>query len=123
MKNDNQIEMTELPVKMNSIKINRPVRKLKKKIIRNNEKPIQKYRFIIQIAFISLCIWIGVDFYLFLKTGFVHPAHPAGIFIFLSIILMSLVFGKSFCSWLCPIGTISELIGDFGEKMMKRISQ
>ena len=33
---------------------------------------------------------------------------------------MSLVFGKSFCSWFCPIGFISELIGDFGEKVFKR---
>ncbi len=157
MKIDNQIEVAESPVKVNSTKLIRPVRKIKKKIIRNTEKPIQKYRFIIQLVFIALCIWIGVDFYLFahyletggaahfysrppgvdgflpissfmsfylfLKTGVIHSAHPAGVFIFLAIVLMSLVFGKSFCSWLCPIGTISELIGDFGEKIMKKISR
>ena len=61
-----------------------------------------------------------MSFYLFVTTGQIHPAHPAGMFIFLAIILMSLVFGKSFCSWLCPIGYISELIGDFGEKIFKR---
>lgn len=128
--------------------------KTKKKIIRNREKPIQKYRFIVQSLFALLCIWIGIDmylfvhylqsggtanfynrppgvegflpissmmsFYLFVTTGEIHPAHPAGMFIFLAIILMSLVFGKSFCSWLCPIGYISELIGDFGEKIFKR---
>ena len=33
---------------------------------------------------------------------------------------MSIVFGKSFCSWLCPVGLISELVGDFGEKIFKR---
>ncbi len=127
----------------------------KKKIIRNTEKPIQKYRFIIQSAFVGLCIWIGIEFYLFmqyletggraeffsrppgvdgflpissfmsfylfLKTGIIHNAHPAGFFIFLAIVLVSLVFGKAFCSWLCPIGTISELIGDFGDKIMKKI--
>jgi len=127
----------------------------KKKYIKNNEKPVQKNRFIIQSAFALLCIWIGIEFYLFvhsleadgasafynrppgvdgflpisslmsfylfLKTGIIHSAHPAGFFIFLSIVLMSLVFGKSFCSWLCPVGFISELVGDFGEKMMKKI--
>ena len=42
------------------------------------------------------------------------------MFIFLGIVLMSLVIGKSFCSWFCPIGFLSELIGDFGEKLFKR---
>ena len=127
---------------------------MKKKIIRNKEKSLQKYRFIIQSLFALLCIWIGIDFYLFahylqsggtvqfysrppgvdgflpissfmsfylfLVTGQIHPVHPAGLFIFIAIILMSLVFGKSFCSWLCPIGFLSELIGDFGEKIFKR---
>lgn len=126
----------------------------KNKIIRNNENGIQKIRFIIQLSFALLCVWIGVEFYfftrfletngaasfyerppgvdgflpissfmsfyLFLTTGEIHQAHPAGLFIFLAIVLMSLVFGKSFCSWMCPIGFISELIGDFGEKVFKR---
>lgn len=61
-----------------------------------------------------------MSFYHFLMTGEIHSAHPAGFFIFLSIVLMSLVFGKSFCSWLCPIGFLSELVGDFSEKIFKR---
>ncbi len=126
----------------------------KNKIVRNSEKGIQKIRFAIQTLFALLCIWIGIEFYLFVRflesngasafyerppgvdgflpissfmsfyllltTGEIHQAHPAGLFIFLSIVLMSLVFGKSFCSWLCPIGFLSELIGDFGEKVFKR---
>ena len=61
-----------------------------------------------------------MSFYLFISTGVIHNAHPAGLFIFFAIVLMSIVFGKSFCSWLCPIGFISELVGDFGEKVFKR---
>jgi len=128
--------------------------KTKKKIIRNKEKPVQKYRFYVQLAFGLLCLWIGVEmflfiqylesggtigffnrppgvdgflpissmmsFYLFLMTGELHLAHPAGVFIFFGIILMSLVVGKSFCSWLCPVGFLSELIGDFGQKIFKK---
>ncbi len=124
------------------------------KIIRNDEKGIQKTRFIVQSLFAALCIWIGVEFYFFIQyletngaadfysrppgvdgflpissfmsfyhflmTGEIHSAHPAGFFIFLSVVLMSLIFGKSFCSWLCPIGFLSELVGDFGEKLFKR---
>ena len=128
--------------------------KEKKKIIRNNERPVQKYRFVVQVLFALLCIWIGIEFYLFvsylesggaaefysrppgvdgflpisslmsfylfMKTGHIHEAHPAGVLIFFAIILMSLVFGKSFCSWLCPVGFISELVGDFGKKIFKK---
>ena len=61
-----------------------------------------------------------MSFYLFIMTGQVHAAHPAGFFIFFAIILMSLVFGKAFCSWLCPVGFLSELIGDFGKKIFKK---
>jgi polyferredoxin len=128
---------------------------IKTKIIRNKEKPIQNYRFIIQSAFALLCVWIGIEFclfnryletggtaaffhrpsgvdgflpissfmslYLFITTGEIHYAHPAGLFIFLAIILVSFVFGKAFCSWLCPVGFVSELVGDFGEKLLKKI--
>jgi len=128
--------------------------KTKKKIIRNKEKPVQKYRFYVQLAFGLLCLWIGVEmflfiqylesggttgffnrppgvdgflpissmmsFYLFLMTGELHLAHQAGVFIFFGIVLMSLVVGKSFCSWLCPVGFLSELIGDFGQKIFKK---
>ena len=61
-----------------------------------------------------------MSFYLFIITGEIHSAHPAGFFIFFAIILVSIVFGKAFCSWLCPIGFLSELIGDFGDKIFKK---
>ena len=124
-------------------------------IVKNLEKPVQKYRFIIQTFFILLCVWIGVEFYLFvgylesggtgtfyerppgveaflpvsslmslyyfLLSGIIHQAHPAGFFIFIAIVVISLVFGKSFCSWICPFGLLSEYIGDFGDKVQKKL--
>jgi polyferredoxin len=61
-----------------------------------------------------------MSFYLFLVTGEIHQAHPAGFFIFFAIILISLVFGKAFCSWLCPIGSLSEMIADVWKKIFKK---
>jgi len=58
---------------------------------------------------------------LFFKTGEIHQVHPAGLFIFVAIISVSFIFGKSFCSWICPVGFISEMIGDFGEKIQKKL--
>ena len=60
-----------------------------------------------------------MSFYLFRATGQIHSAHPAG-FLFFAIVFASFVFGKAFCSWLCPIGFLSELIADFGEKIFRR---
>jgi len=128
--------------------------KSKNKIKKNKENPIQRFRFIVQVLFALLCIWIGAEFfffvqfletngatafvnrppgvdgflpissfmsfYLFIVTGEIHSAHPAGFFIFFAIIFISIVFGKAFCSWLCPIGFLSELIGDFGDKIFKK---
>lgn len=62
-----------------------------------------------------------MSFYYFIISGNIHGAHPAGLFIFLGIIGVSIAFGKSFCSWICPVGFISEMVGDFGEKLMKKI--
>lgn len=129
--------------------------KKRRKIQKNREKPVQKYRFYAQSFFTLLSLAIGVRFYLFIrfletggeaafisrppgvdafipissmmslyhyiKTGIIHAAHPAGLFIFLAIVLVSLVVGKAFCSWICPIGLLSEWLGDFGERLFGKI--
>ena len=57
----------------------------------------------------------------FFRTGQIQDVHPAGFFIFIAIVGMSFVFGKSFCGWMCPVGFLSELVGDFGEKIWKKL--
>jgi polyferredoxin len=57
----------------------------------------------------------------FFKTGNINMIHPAGLFIFVAILTVSFLFGKSFCSWICPIGMLSEYIGEFGAKMEEKI--
>lgn len=125
------------------------------KIDKNLEAPIQKYRYIIQILFVILVVWIGIEFHLFIKylesngttpfyerppgvdsflpisslmsiyywilSGTLHHAHPAGVFILIAVITLSWIFGKSFCSWICPIGTLSEYIADFGDNVQKKL--
>lgn len=55
-----------------------------------------------------------------LSTGIIHPVHPAALIIFLAILLMSLVAKKSFCSWLCPVGTLSEGAHKVGQRLFGR---
>jgi ferredoxin len=108
----------------------------------------------VQMAFLGLCVWIGVEFALFvrwgeggdpagfaprppgvegflpisalislsywLQTGFVNGVHPSGLFIFLAIVALGLFLKKSFCSWMCPVGTVSESLWKLGEKLFGR---
>lgn len=55
-----------------------------------------------------------------LATGVLNPLHPAAVVIFLSIAAMSLLAKKSFCSWLCPVGTLSESAGGLGRRLFGR---
>ncbi len=41
-------------------------------------------------------------------TWSMPPAHAAGMVLLVGFLAVSLVFRKAFCSWLCPVGTLSE---------------
>jgi polyferredoxin len=55
-----------------------------------------------------------------LLTGALPRLHPAGMFLFLSFVAMSWIFRKSFCSWLCPVGTLSEYLWRLGKRAFGR---
>jgi polyferredoxin len=114
----------------------------------------QQLRLAIQGAFFVLNVWIGVQFYLWVRhfesagqtmavarpagvegwlpiaalmnlkyllvTGDVPRVHAAGMFLLMAFVAMSLVLRKAFCSWLCPVGTISEWLWKLGRDTFKR---
>jgi len=127
----------------------------RKKLIRRDDREYsQPLRFAVQLFFVALNLWIGVQFYLwvrwaesggralevsrpagvegwlpieglmqskyFLFTGQVPRVHAAGFFLFVSFLIISFVFRKSFCSWLCPVGTVSEYLWKFGRYTFRR---
>jgi polyferredoxin len=53
-------------------------------------------------------------------TGQMPPVHAAGLFLLVAFVGMSLLVRKSFCSWLCPIGTVSEWLWQGGEAAFGR---
>jgi len=113
----------------------------------------QFLRSAVQAAFIVLCLWIGIEFHLFMKwgmsggveaystrppgvegflpigalislkywlqSGVINAIHPSGMFILLAIVGVSLALKKAFCSWICPIGTLSESLWMLGRKLFK----
>lgn len=53
-------------------------------------------------------------------TGEVHPVHPAALVILVLILLMSILAKKAFCSWACPVGTVSEALAGLGRRIFRR---
>jgi ferredoxin len=111
-------------------------------------------RLTVQLGFVALCIWIGVEFHRFFAWGMsggtlpyarrppgvegflpisaligakhffatwtVDRIHPAALFILSAIVLLSLAVKKAFCSFLCPIGTLSEYLWRLGRFAYRR---
>jgi polyferredoxin len=53
-------------------------------------------------------------------SGQIPQVHPAALFLLVTFLATSFLFRKAFCSWLCPIGTVSEYLWRAGKKMFKR---
>ncbi|TFH02406.1 MAG: 4Fe-4S binding protein [Calditrichales bacterium] len=114
----------------------------------------QKVRFYVQMGFFLFIMWIGFEFYGFVRylesngtdihfsrppgvegflpisalislkywllTGIFNNVHPSGLVIFIIIILLGLFLKKSFCSYVCPVGLISESLWQLGQKIFKK---
>jgi polyferredoxin len=53
-------------------------------------------------------------------TGELPWRFPAGMFLLLAFLAITFVFRKAFCSWLCPIGTLSEWLWKLGRRLFGR---
>ena len=56
----------------------------------------------------------------FLLTGEIPAVHAAGMFMIVAFLAISLVYRKAFCSWICPVGTISEWLWQSGQIWLRR---
>ena len=61
-----------------------------------------------------------MNFKYFAATGQIPAIHPAAMFLFIAFLLMSVLLKKAFCSWLCPVGTLSENLHKLGRKIFGR---
>jgi polyferredoxin len=55
-----------------------------------------------------------------LRTGEASPVHPAGLVLFNLILALTILAGRGFCSWVCPIGTLSEWAHRLGKRLFGR---
>jgi polyferredoxin len=56
----------------------------------------------------------------FILTRSVPEMHAAGMFMLIAFVGISFLYRKSFCSWICPIGTLSEWLWQSGQYLLKR---
>jgi NapH/MauN family ferredoxin-type protein len=114
----------------------------------------QQVRLYIQSGFILVVLWIGFEFYLFVRhyqqggqglyfgrpagvesflpisslislkhwilSGVFNDIHPAGLALLIIILLLGLILKKSFCSWICPVGLLSESLWQLGQKLFRK---
>ncbi len=132
-----------------------PKRARNKKLVkRRSPDRSQPLRWAFQAAFLLLNLWVGVQFYLFVRhyetggasawatrppgvegwlpiaslmnlklwlfTGRLPDVHPAGVVLLVTFLAISFLLRKAFCSWLCPLGTISEWLWRLGRKAFRR---
>src|SRR5579863_2415588 len=137
------------------IQARQPEVRAKKPLVRRvGRDRSQHVRRIVQLVFVALNGWLGVQFFIWVRyferggqglylprpagvegwlpiaglmnskflfsTGHVPVVHPAAMFLFLAFVSMSLLLKKAFCSWLCPVGTLSEYLWILGRRVFGR---
>ena len=65
-------------------------------------------------AFLPISALLGLKSLIY--TGRYDPVHPAGLTILMAILTISLLWRKGFCGWICPVGTLSNLLEKAGRK-------
>jgi NAD-dependent dihydropyrimidine dehydrogenase PreA subunit len=53
-------------------------------------------------------------------TREIHPVHPAGLVLLLLALATGLFAKKAFCSWVCPLGTLSEALAALSHRLFRR---
>jgi len=162
---DNQTSLSEIGLRIPGIKKIMPGQRRRKykpnpalvwhrRLLDRLKNDSQFFRSSVQLAFVLLCVWIGIEFHLFMQwgmsggtepymerppgvegflpisalmgamhwmySGALNTIHPAGTMILFGFIAASIVMKKSFCSWMCPIGTLSESLWMLGQKLFKK---
>lgn len=54
------------------------------------------------------------------KGGGINSIHPAAVVVFVTVILLSLLLRRSFCSWICPVAIVSECSWKLGFRLLHR---
>lgn len=108
-----------------------------------------KIRMTVQILFLLFMTWIGIkhqmlgggpqgapavdalcpfggmeSLHMFLVSGgWLRRVAPSALILLLAVLGMTVITGRTFCGWICPLGTIGELSARLGQKLGIRKSE
>ena len=70
----------------------------------------------------AYCPFGGLEsLYQFLTTGgFVRRIEPSAMIMLAALVLLTLIFSRGFCGWICPFGSLQEWLGLLGKKIFRR---
>lgn len=70
----------------------------------------------------AYCPFGGVEnLYYFLTTGgYIRRIEPSTMILFAALILLTLLFSRGFCGWVCPFGSLQEWLGLLGRKIFRK---
>ena len=70
----------------------------------------------------AVCPFGGVvSVYQFATLGtFVQKIHESSFVLMILVFLLTLLLGPAFCGWVCPLGTVQELVSKIGRKIFKK---
>lgn len=70
----------------------------------------------------AYCPFGGVEsLYQFLTTGgYIRRIEPSAMVLLGAVLLLTLVFSRGFCGWVCPFGSLQEWLGMAGRKIFGR---
>ena len=82
----------------------------------------QLFGFIPGVSLHAICPFGAVEsiISLVITGGLVQKLQMSNIVISILILLVTLIFGAVFCSFVCPLGTLQEWIGKIGRKIFKK---
>ncbi len=69
-------------------------------------------------GFLPLAGLLGVKDWF--QSGTINPIHPASVLLLVTAVAVALLLKRSFCSWVCPVGALSELLWKRGFVLFKR---
>jgi polyferredoxin len=59
--------------------------------------------------------------YLAQGSSFVSHVHLSNVVIFIAVMALALLFRSAFCGWICPLGTIQDLVNGLSKYLQKKV--
>ncbi|GIU78844.1 MAG: hypothetical protein KatS3mg005_2082 [Bryobacteraceae bacterium] len=70
----------------------------------------------------AFCPFGGLEsLYQFVTTGgFIRRIEPSALILFAAVLLLTLLFSRGFCGWICPFGSLQEWLGLLGKRIFRK---